>query len=676
LLRERLLTDQHAVTELPASGALAALFAQRLAGVALVDRDLRRVATNDAFAALGPAAAPALEPLLTRALGGESLHEVDVGWPGGPERRLRGTVVPVHDGEQVVGALVVLVDAATGEHALQITRRRLDLALEGTGTGIYEWDLATDVIRWSENLGELWGRERGWSPADYGEYLATIHPDDREELSGQVRAAVETGAPYELDFRMLRPDGGARWMHTRGHVVRDESGAPEALIGLVSDIQERRMAQEAAKLLAAASAALASSPEPEESLHELAAMTAGALADWCAVHVAEPGGDVRLVAVAHADPARGPLAEELERRSMADAQVPARVAAVLRSGRAELYTASGDELPSDEARDTERLARELDLRSALIVPMIAGGEVLGTISFFFAGPADRYAAEWTTLAEELGRRAGVALSNARLHRAQAQAAFRLRRLQAITDVALSQLPVDELLSALLVRVRDLLRADFAVCLLIDPDEKVLVERAQVGLGPRRDLRIRPGHGIAGRILLEDRVVIVPDVPAARPASEKLAHKARSLMGAPLRVEGHTLGVLHVSTAQPRGFTPDEEELLTLAADRVARAVEQAAAYERVRSTAMTLQRTLLPESLPAVEGLTVAARYLPGQEGSEVGGDWYDVVALRDGRTAVCVGDVGGRGVAAAAVMGRLRASLRACLHVCDQAAEARKRVV
>jgi anti-sigma regulatory factor (Ser/Thr protein kinase) len=102
------------------------------------------------------------------------------------------------------------------------------------------------------------------------------------------------------------------------------------------------------------------------------------------------------------------------------------------------------------------------------------------------------------------------------------------------------------------------------------------------------------------------------------------------------------------------------------ARRMATAVDNAMRYREQRENALTLQRSLLPSRLPDLPGLRVAHRYLPGTAGSEVGGDWYDVIALAGGRVGLVIGDVMGRGVAAAAVMGQLRATVRACALVED----------
>lgn len=124
--------------------------------------------------------------------------------------------------------------------------------------------------------------------------------------------------------------------------------------------------------------------------------------------------------------------------------------------------------------------------------------------------------------------------------------------------------------------------------------------------------------------------------------------------------GRRIGVLQVADKHEGDFTESDELLLTQLAQLAAVAVENAERFEQEHDIAQTLQRSLLPSSLPPVRGLEMAVRYQPGGAGSQVGGDWYDAVPLDDGRVALTVGDIMGRGTRAAAVMGQLRTALRA----------------
>jgi serine phosphatase RsbU (regulator of sigma subunit) len=123
-----------------------------------------------------------------------------------------------------------------------------------------------------------------------------------------------------------------------------------------------------------------------------------------------------------------------------------------------------------------------------------------------------------------------------------------------------------------------------------------------------------------------------------------------------------IGALSVSWPEPRGFTDDDRRFLGTVAAQCAQAIERARLYERQRTVAGALQQAILPERLPVVPGVELAARYQPTplEAAVHVGGDWYDAFLLADGRLGLAVGDVCGHGLAAAAIMGTLRNALRA----------------
>ena len=170
-----------------------------------------------------------------------------------------------------------------------------------------------------------------------------------------------------------------------------------------------------------------------------------------------------------------------------------------------------------------------------------------------------------------------------------------------------------------------------------------------------------GEGFAGRVAAGREPCCVQDpAPAELPYPALEALGIDSLIGVPLLAEGEVTGVLVVGAAAPRHFTADDLNLLRLAADRVALAIDHARVYEREHRIAETLQRSLLPERLPQLPGLSVAARYLPAAAEAEVGGDWYDVLPTPSGGVGLVMGDVAGKGLAAASMVGRLRSALRA----------------
>jgi phosphoserine phosphatase RsbU/P len=237
----------------------------------------------------------------------------------------------------------------------------------------------------------------------------------------------------------------------------------------------------------------------------------------------------------------------------------------------------------------------------------------------------------------------------------------LRRLQRVTDAALANLSVDELLDELLIRVRDALTADTVAVLFLDERRGDLVARAAKGLEEevRQGSRIPVGRGFAGTMAATGNPVRIFDVDHSFVLNPILRQRGvRSLLGVPLVVEGHTFGVLHVGTLTHRRFTSADEQFLQLVADRVALALH-VGLYERERAVARTLQRSFMPERMPSMPGYELAARYRPTLR-ADVGGDWYDVFILPNGSVGIAMGDVAGKGIVAATTMARLRDALRA----------------
>ncbi|HYY21954.1 MAG TPA: SpoIIE family protein phosphatase [Thermoleophilaceae bacterium] len=235
-------------------------------------------------------------------------------------------------------------------------------------------------------------------------------------------------------------------------------------------------------------------------------------------------------------------------------------------------------------------------------------------------------------------------------------------MQLLVDAALVHRRLEEILADLLPRVRAVMdAAAVSVFLTQDDDEEHLVLRASTGGPVTASSPVPFGRGFAGRVAAERRPLSVQ-----RPSPEDRLDpglegiEIESLIGVPLTAEGTVRGVIQVAAVAPRRFAAEDLDMLRLAADRVALAIEHARVYEREHRIAESLQRSLLPERLPQLPGLAVAARYRPAASEAEVGGDWYDVIPLPAGPVGLVMGDVAGKGLAAASMVGRLRSALRA----------------
>jgi GAF domain-containing protein/anti-sigma regulatory factor (Ser/Thr protein kinase) len=314
------------------------------------------------------------------------------------------------------------------------------------------------------------------------------------------------------------------------------------------------------------------------------------------------------------------------------------------------------------------LLYEKKIVSLLGVPLIVEGRLLGVLHVGSLTQRD-FGDDDATVMQVVADRVGLAIDHARLFESERQARAdaeraleRLRQLQQVTESALAYLDLDDLLRTLLNRVTAMLRADTSAILLVTEDGDALYARAAKGLEEEveRGFSLPIGAGFAGRIANERRPVVLPEVKPGLVVNPLMFEKGvKSLLGVPLIVERRLTGVLHVGTLTPRDFTDSDSELLQAVADRAALAIEHDRLFEEYR-VAQVLQRSLLPTDLPQPSGLSFSARYLPAAARRLVGGDWYDVIELPDGRVGVAIGDVVGHGLEAATLMGSLRSALQA----------------
>ena len=116
----------------------------------------------------------------------------------------------------------------------------LELVLAASRTGIWEWDVVTGTLTWSNQISLQHGFAPGEVPKDYDAYLATLHPDDRDAVRASVQNALRSHEPYAHEFRIVWPDGSVHWTYGAGRALYDEAGNPIRMIGTGQDITERR----------------------------------------------------------------------------------------------------------------------------------------------------------------------------------------------------------------------------------------------------------------------------------------------------------------------------------------------------------------------------------------------------------------------------------------------------
>ncbi len=237
----------------------------------------------------------------------------------------------------------------------------------------------------------------------------------------------------------------------------------------------------------------------------------------------------------------------------------------------------------DHADVLSPILREKGIKSLLGVPLIVSGRTLGVLHVGSLMPRQFTPAELEFL-QFAADRMSLAIDHARLFEAESSARRRLEDVQAVTDAALAHLELEELLTELLTRVREILRADTAAILLLDDERPELVARAAVGLEEEveRGVRIPLRAGFAGRVAAERRPIVLPDLDRADVVNPILREKGiKSMLGVPLLLRREPIGVLHVGSLVPREFTAGDIELLELVAERAALAIEKARVFDDI-----------------------------------------------------------------------------------------------
>jgi GAF domain-containing protein len=230
------------------------------------------------------------------------------------------------------------------------------------------------------------------------------------------------------------------------------------------------------------------------------------------------------------------------------------------------------------------LLEQKGICSMLGVPLVVESQVLGVLHVGSLTPRT-FADSDVELLQLVADRAAIAIEHARLYEAEQAARRRIEDVQRVTDTALAYLDVEELLEVLLPRIRDILTADTCTVLLRDEDTDELVARAAIGLEEEveQGIRVPVGHGFAGMVAAERRPVILNDVAQTDALNPILREKGiHSMAGVPLVAAGEAIGVLHVGRLAERPFRSDDIELLQLAADRAAIAIEHARLFEAER----------------------------------------------------------------------------------------------
>jgi sigma-B regulation protein RsbU (phosphoserine phosphatase) len=294
-------------------------------------------------------------------------------------------------------------------------------------------------------------------------------------------------------------------------------------------------------------------------------------------------------------------------------------------------------------------------KAELVVPLRRKGRVLGALNLL-SDTADAFTDADQEILRQFGAHVAVAIENARLFEHEREYTSTLETLAHIAHEFGAILNVDELLTRIANLTRRVIDYRTFGILLLNEETNELEAKVAVRYGDAVSLpRVKVGHGLVGHAALHKEPVVVPDVHAD-PRYIKVVEDVRSELVIPLLVKERCIGVFDLESPEVDAFTKSHVDILTLLASQAAVAIENARLYETIRANedrlekelrfAQRVQAALLPTELPArMKGVDVAARFEPARE---LGGDLYDFLAPEATTLVVAVGDVSGKGVAAA----------------------------
>ncbi|MFF4257803.1 SpoIIE family protein phosphatase [Streptomyces sp. NPDC001663] len=553
-----------------------------------------------------------------------------VAWPG-----TGLAAVPLFSGNRSIGALTVLT-GERGEPApehweflravvawtedrmgqaprpssparTELSGERLRQALKEVSVGSWDWDIRSGELVWDEAAFEVYGVR----PADFTgrieSWMRIVHPDDLAPALAATERAILDHTVYEADYRVRRPDGTYGWTLARGRTTYDEQGEPLRMVGVAWETNESRSARDALG-------------------RALRHMSDGFLAvddEW-------------QITFANLEAERflGFSEEELFGRLLWDLpsarQVPGLESRCRRAAAEEKPAGFDVQMPDSGQRFHLRLVPGPDGR---------------TLYFQDVTEKRRLAEE-----REAARRAAAERA-ARIAELTAELA-KATTSQDVVDVVARRVLPPFAATGVLVQVieGDRLHNVGAVGY---PDDFLagIDNRARVVGDPAWD-PIASGVPLFLSTAQEftSRYPEIADLPS------RAGKQAWAFL--PLTASDHTFGLCVVAFDRPRLLTDEERALLTTISALVAQSLERARLYDAEHTRSRELQRSLLPQRLPELPACTAAARYLPGAQGADVGGDWYDIIPLSGGRVALVVGDVMGHGLPEAATMGRLRTAV------------------
>lgn len=505
-----------------------------------------------------------------------------------------------------------------------------------------------------------------------------VHPDELGLTWERWSHALATGNAYEQEYRLRRKsDGAYRWFIARAMPVRDAAGRIHHWIGTATDIDTQKRANANLRFVIDASAGFESTYDVNVICRMLANLAVNRVADWCFISLFERG-KYTTAALGHRDPSRLHYVEQF--RDMYPVREGSPLDQVVRTNAPLLVPNVSPQQLRDAAQDEKHLdvLESLQMRSVMIVPLSTeSGPAYGAISVASSESGRNFTTEDLEVLRMVARRAAAAIHTAKAFEQERLRAERSRFIARASELVFESLDLqstfDSLTEFIVTEMADLayvmLIEDGSIlrtisCAHHDPGKASIAARLRGQRTLRLDAEERAIQTLSHRrAVLQSKVTLEDSLPEMW---EYLSADVRQLnihsaITIPLYSRGETLGALVVCWSDsPKHYAETDLPVFLDLGRRLSIAIEHASTLQRERRIAEALQQALLPaaDRLPQQPGISFNTEYRPSSHEADVGGDWYDAVTLPDGSIMISVGDVTGRGLAAAGLMGTLRQAI------------------
>ncbi len=563
--------------------------------------------------------------------------------------------------------------------------RRLRLALEAGQMGTWHWDLRSGKVTWDERLEALFGLQPRTFDGSFSTYESLLHPEDRERALAAVRNGMERNTGWQFDHRVIWPDGSVHWLDGRGEPEHDATGAVVGATGVTINVDARRTLLEVERR---ARTAAEQSSFAVRRLADISTALTGAVtvADVADVIVGTAVEALRARSGYFATVDEG--SNELVMRAQSGypdwiVEKYSRVDLDADVAGAEAVRTSKPIFIESEADRHERYPQYSDdpaHPAFVVVPLPPIDGTRAVLAFGFAEPR-HFDDDDRRFIGAVVDACAQALQRATAYEAEKTTRYGLRLLLDSSE-QLGALDDPELVVETIAQMAATRIGVWATVVAIQPDgslHRAAVAHRDPSLAPlvREVLDILSDDGNSIRQVLEKGAPLLfhgltNDAADALGADDELRAKLErigyaSCLLVPITIAGRRLAVLAIGDDRPDQLNPNDVALAVDLGRRGASALERAQLwqasqqrFEAEHRIVELLQRTIVPDRLPVLPNVRLAAGYRPAEVDVDVGGDWYDAFDAPDGSIVIVVGDVAGHGIQAASLMGRVRNALRA----------------